>query len=50
MNEKPEVRVRPNEYQPSKAEVEEAVVLDGTPEDLRAAVMKPVHVIEDPNA
>ena len=29
---------------------EETVVLDGTPEDLRAAVMKSVRVIDDPKA
>ena len=29
---------------------EETVVLDGTPKDLRAAVMKSVRVIDDPKA
>lgn len=50
MNEKPEVRLRPSDYQPSKKEIEENHRLDGTPEDMRAAVMRDVKVVEDPDA
>ena len=47
---KPVVRVRPHTYQPSKAELEEDVRLDATPEELARAVLRPVRVIEDENA
>jgi len=50
MKEKPEVRLRPSDYQPNKKEIEERLQLDGTPEDMRAAVMMDVTVIEDPKA
>ena len=41
---KPTVRLKPSSYQPSKAELEEDVSIDATPEDLRRAVMRPVQV------
>ncbi len=44
---RPEVHVKPTTYQPSKAEVEEPVHLDATPEELARAVMQPVPVIPD---
>ena len=50
MNEKPEVRLKPSEYQPKKEEIEETVHLDGTPEDMRTAVMRSVKVVEDQDA
>lgn len=48
--ERREVRVKPNRYQPSKAELEEPVRIDATPDELAAAVLRPVTVIEDPDA
>ena len=41
---KHEVRVKPFSYQPSKAELEEDVSVDATPEEVRAALMRPVVV------
>ena len=41
---KPKVRVKPYSYQPSKAELEEDISVDATPEDVRAALMRPVVV------
>ena len=46
-NKKPVVRVRPYSYQPSKAELEEDVRVDATPEEVRAALMRPVTVEEE---
>ena len=48
--ERPEVRVKPHSYQPSKAELETPVKIDATPEQLARAVLRPVKIIEDPNA
>ena len=42
-----EVHVKPTTYQPSKAELEEQLRLDATPEELARAVMQPVTVITD---
>ena len=39
-----EVRVKPYSYQPSKAEFEEDVSVNATPEEVRAALMRPVIV------
>ena len=50
MKDKPEIRLKPKDYQPKKQEVEETVELNGTPEEMRAAVMRDVRVIEDPKA
>ena len=47
---KPVVRVRPHTYQPSKAELEEDVRLDATPEELVRAVLQPVRIVEDHDA
>ena len=38
------VRVKPHSYQPSKAELEEDVSVNATPEEVRAALMRPVVV------
>ena len=38
------VRVKPYSYQPSKAELEEDVSVNATPEEVRAALMRPVVV------
>ena len=56
MSDKPTVRVKPFSYQPSKAELEEPVILrkpDGsapTVDEVVAAVLRPVNVVEDPEA
>ncbi len=42
-----EIHVKPTTYQPSKAELEEQIRLDATPEELARAVMQPVAVITD---
>ena len=47
---KPVVRVRPHAYQPSKAELDEEVRLDATPEELARAVLQPVQIVEDHDA
>ena len=47
---KPVVRVRPYAYQPNKAEIEEDVRLDATPDELARAALRPVEVIEDEKA
>ena len=49
-DDKPTVRVRPYSYQPNKAELDEDVSVDATPEDVRAALMRPVKVEEAPDA
>ncbi|MDE0055048.1 MAG: hypothetical protein OXT64_12465 [Gammaproteobacteria bacterium] len=43
-NNKPIVVVRPSSYQLSKAELEEDVSVDATPEDVRAALMRSVRM------
>ena len=55
--ERPEVRVKPNRYQPSKAEVEEVFgpprKADGSPYTVNEAIrtlMQPVQVVKDPQA
>ena len=44
------VRLKPNRYQPSKAEMEEPVKIDATPEQVARAVLRPVKIIKDPDA
>ncbi len=48
--EPPTVRVKPHSYQPSKAELDEPVKIDATPEQLAEAVLRPVTLVEDPDA
>ncbi len=54
--ERREARVKPHSYQPSKAEREEPFVIrnpDGsmpTPEEFARAALRPVKVVEDPEA
>lgn len=43
---KPVVRVKSNRYQPSKAELEEPIYIDATPEELARAVVRAVKVVE----
>lgn len=45
-NKKPVVEVRPFSYQPSKAELEEDVCVDASPEEIRDALMRSVTVVE----
>ena len=47
---RPEIRVKPYSYQPSKAELEEAVKIDATPDELVQSVLRPVKVVSDPEA
>jgi len=53
---RPTVRVKPHSYQPTKAELEEPFVIrkpDGsipTPGELVRGALRPVNVIEDPEA
>ena len=41
------VRVKPHAYQPKKAEMEEEFTIDATPEELAAAILRPVRIVED---
>ena len=50
MDDKPIVTIRPPSYQPSKAEIEEDVSVDATPEAVRAALMRSVVVKESDDA
>ena len=47
---KPEVKIKPNAYQPGKSELEEEVHIDANPEDVIRSAFKQVKVIEDKNA
>ena len=46
----PIVRIKPSSYQPSKAELEEDVRVDASPEELARAVLRQVRVVRDPDA
>ena len=47
---KPVVRVKPHSDQPSKAEFDEHVSVDATPEEIRDALMRSIRIIEDIDA
>ena len=47
---KPAVRLKPSSYQPSKAEMEEDIGIDTTPENLLRAVVRDVRIEYDENA
>ena len=47
---KPAVRLKPSSYQPSKAEMEEDIGIDTTPENLLRAVVREVRIEHDQNA
>ena len=49
-DERPTVRVKPHDYQPHKAELEETVKIEATPEELARAVLRPVNIVDDPDA
>ena len=42
---KPVVKLAHSSYQPSKAELEEDVSIEATPEDIARAVLRPVQVV-----
>ena len=44
---KPTVRLKPASYQPSKAELEEDVRIDATPDDLARAIGAQIRVVHD---
>ena len=48
--ERPEVRVKPHTYQPSKAELDEPMKIDATPDELARAVLTQVKVVQDEDA
>lgn len=45
--ERPIIRLKPNTYQPSKAELDEPVQFDATPEEALRALVTPVTIIRD---
>ncbi len=47
---KPVVRIKPSEYQPNKAELEEDVRIDATPDELAETILRPAKIVEDPDA
>ena len=47
IKDKPAVRLKPSSYQPSKAEMEEDIGIDTTPEDLLRAVVCDVRIEYD---
>ena len=48
--EKPIVRIKPGSYYPIKEELEEDVSIDTPPEELAAAVLRPVRIVRDSKA
>ena len=44
------VRVKPHRYQPSKAELEEDISIDATPDELAHAILQPVRIVHDPDS
>ena len=44
------LRVKPRSYQPTKADMAEDVSIDATPDELAEAVLRPVRIVEDPDA
>ena len=47
---RPTIRVKPHSYQPSKAERDEPINLNATPDQIALAAVTPVRIIEDPDA
>ena len=47
---RPKVRVKPHKYQPKKAELEEDVNIEATPDELARAALAPVKVLQDDDA
>ncbi len=44
---KPELRLKPTTYQPGKAEMQDDVRINATPDELAESVLKPVKLIRD---
>ena len=44
------VRLRPASIYPTKAELEEDIRIDATPDELAAAILRPVRIVTDPDA
>lgn len=47
---RPTVRVKPSGYQPNKAELEQDVRIDASPEDVIRTAFRQVKVVEDADA
>lgn len=47
LDQRPEVRVKPNSYQPSKAELEEDMRIEASPEEVIRAAFQQTKVVED---
>ena len=47
---RPEVRVKPHAYQPSKAALEEPVKINAKPDGLARAVLQPIKIVVDDDA
>lgn len=47
---RPTITVKPWDYEPTEEELNEPIRIDATPEELALAVLRPVRVIEDPDA
>ena len=47
---RPTLRLKPSSYQPGKAEMEEDIGIDTTPENLLRAVVREVRIEYDENA
>ena len=43
----PTIRIKSSRYQPSKAELEEEIHIDATPEELAKAVLKQVKIVRE---
>ncbi len=50
MTDKPTVRVKSHTHQPSKAELDEPVKVDATPDELAMAVLRPIKMVTDRDA
>ncbi|MCY4006279.1 MAG: hypothetical protein OXE84_05555 [Rhodobacteraceae bacterium] len=49
-NNRPEIRLKPSDYQPSKSELEADVRIDASPEDVIRAAFQQVRPVEDKHA
>jgi len=49
-DDRPIVRVKPRDYQPTAAELRQKFVIKGTPEEIARVALTPVRVVEDADA
>lgn len=49
-SDRPEVRVKPYKYQPSKAELRDDIRIDAKPEDVIKAAFQQARIVEDVKA